>query len=185
MLSNFGHRVYAVTERNKWFGGALSSLIVIQFSIGIYMTVTSALAPCKSFGSSFACRQTHVIPSGAVAKYKPRPIQGLYYCVESASGIVFPKCWDRLRYVITVSPWEFLRPSYPTPSSSWVTAEVVAFAAIFFTARKPRHGRYPGIPSLLDAIWRDATEYFLLITLCDVLSDAFIIFAPVGGIPQI
>ena len=103
MLSNFGHRVYAVTERNKWFGAVLATLIVTQFITAIYMTVKSALTPCKSFGSSFARRQTHVVPSATVARYKPRPIQGLYYCVESTSGDAFPQCWHCLRYVITVS----------------------------------------------------------------------------------
>ncbi|KAF9787198.1 hypothetical protein BJ322DRAFT_707199 [Thelephora terrestris] len=135
-------RVYAVTERNKWFGGALSSLIVIQFSIGIYMTVTSALAPLEQ------------LPNINLDPFK-----------------VCTTAWNQLQELF------FLNVG--------IAFEVVAFTAIFFTARKPRHGRYPGIPSLLDAIWRDATEYFLLITLCDVLSDAFIIFAPrsISGLP--
>ena len=55
------------------------------------------------------------------------------------------------------------------------------FSSIFVAARNPRHGRYPGIPSLLDSILRDATQYFILMTLCNITTDAFLIFAPVGG----
>ena len=55
------------------------------------------------------------------------------------------------------------------------------FSSIFVAARNPRHGRYPGIPSLLDSILRDATQYFILLTLCNITTDAFLIFAPVGG----
>lgn len=40
-----GLRVYAVTERNKWIGGALSSLILGQLTFGIYMVVAAAENP--------------------------------------------------------------------------------------------------------------------------------------------
>jgi len=40
--------------------------------------------------------------------------------------------------------------------------DVFAFLIIFFTARKSGMNRYPGVPSLLDTILRDATGYFLL-----------------------
>ncbi|KAF9787197.1 hypothetical protein BJ322DRAFT_707057 [Thelephora terrestris] len=135
-------RVYAVTERNKWFGAVLATLIVTQFITAIYMTVKSALTPSQP------------LPDINLDPFK-----------------VCTTAWNQLQEML------FLNVG--------IAFEVVAFAAIFLKARKPRHGRYPGIPSLLDAIWRDATEYFLLITLCDILSDAFIIFAPlsIAGLP--
>jgi hypothetical protein len=40
--------------------------------------------------------------------------------------------------------------------------------------------RYPGIPSLLDTILRDATSYFIVIFACQVCLLFFLILAPVG-----
>ena len=65
---------------------------------------------------------------------------------------------------------------------SWVIVEVLAFSIILVVARKPRQGRHPDIPSLLDAIPRDATHYFLLMFFCIISSDLFLMLAPVGGL---
>lgn len=35
-------RVYAITERNKLFGGALSAMIITQLSFGTYLIVENA-----------------------------------------------------------------------------------------------------------------------------------------------
>jgi len=40
--------------------------------------------------------------------------------------------------------------------------------------------RYPGIPHILDVVLRDATLYFMLSTVFQVLLVFFEIFAPVG-----
>ena len=40
--------------------------------------------------------------------------------------------------------------------------------------------RYPGMPSLLDRISRDATKYFVLIFFVQFLAQLFLFFAPVG-----
>ena len=53
MLNSAGHRVYAVMDRNKWLGGALSGLIITQLIIGIYMIVSAAVLPRNFFGSLF------------------------------------------------------------------------------------------------------------------------------------
>ena len=41
-------------------------------------------------------------------------------------------------------------------------------------------GRYPGMPSLLDTIARDATQYFILIFFVQLLALLFMFIAPVG-----
>lgn len=41
-------------------------------------------------------------------------------------------------------------------------------------------GRYPGMPSLLDTIARDATQYFVLIFFVQLLALLFMFLAPVG-----
>jgi len=56
-----------------------------------------------------------------------------------------------------------------------VAFDALAFLMIFMAAKKPR---YPGVPSILDAILRDATIYFLLMFSCQIITDFFIIFAP-------
>jgi len=56
--------------------------------------------------------------------------------------------------------------------------DVIAFLIILVAAK----GRgYPGIPSILDAILRDATLYFMLIFFVHFLSQLFLFFAPVGS----
>ena len=42
-------------------------------------------------------------------------------------------------------------------------------------------GRYPGIPSILDAILRDATGYFILMFLCQLLYEIFTFFTQASG----
>jgi len=58
--------------------------------------------------------------------------------------------------------------------------DVLAFLIILIAAKKPRYPRYPGIPNLLDAILRDATIYFVLMFLCQVLFDVFVAFVSVS-----
>lgn len=61
MLSTSGHRIYAVTGRNKWVGSALSSLIAAQLILGVYMITTAAVNP-SNFDLSFARKWTHIHP---------------------------------------------------------------------------------------------------------------------------
>lgn len=60
--------------------------------------------------------------------------------------------------------------------------DVVAFSVIFSTARgrRPRESRYPGIPSILDTILRDATFYFIFMFVCQLVLEFFLLLAPVG-----
>lgn len=57
------------------------------------------------------------------------------------------------------------------------TFDIIAFAAIVITAMRPG-ARYPGIPSILDTILRDATTYFILSFICQVCLLVSLVFAP-------
>jgi hypothetical protein len=66
-----------VTERNKWVGGALSSMIVAQLVSGIYSVASVLKSTGKLFDSClFACR-LRPTSSRTVARDKPGPIQDL------------------------------------------------------------------------------------------------------------
>lgn len=59
------------------------------------------------------------------------------------------------------------------------TPDVLAFSIIFVTTRRPGL-TYPGIPSLLNTILRDATYYFILMFACQLCLLLFLFFAPVS-----
>jgi len=58
--------------------------------------------------------------------------------------------------------------------------DLLAFLSILVTARRSGRIRLPGIPSILDAVVRDSTLYFILIFFFQILSQLFVLFAPVG-----
>ena len=60
------------------------------------------------------------------------------------------------------------------------TIDLFIFVIILVTARGPRTNRFPGIPSILDAILRDVTLHFLLIFAFQMVFFMFLFFAPVG-----
>jgi len=62
------------------------------------------------------------------------------------------------------------------------TLDLLAFSAILVTVWRTRVNAYPGIPSLLGTIIRDATLYFIVIFGCQVLVVLFSFVAPVGDI---
>lgn len=53
-------------------------------------------------------------------------------------------------------------------------SDVLVFSIILVKTRRPRMNRYPGIPSILDVILRDATHYFVLISSAHLLSLLFL-----------
>lgn len=65
-------------------------------------------------------------------------------------------------------------------SSCRGAADVIVFLMILTTARSQRTHRYPGLPSILDTVVRDATKYFMLISSLHFLSVLFVFVAPVG-----
>lgn len=61
-------------------------------------------------------------------------------------------------------------------------ADLVSFLIIWVTAKRPGAIRYPGIPSILDAILRAATLYFIFMFVCQTLLEFFLFLAPVGDV---
>ena len=50
----------------------------------------------------------------------------------------------------------------------------------FSAAWRPGISRYPGIPSIVDNILLDATVYYILVVVCQLLLEFFLFLAPVG-----
>ncbi|KAF9648022.1 hypothetical protein BDM02DRAFT_2449903 [Thelephora ganbajun] len=59
-----------------------------------------------------------------------------------------------------------------------IAFDLLAFVIIFVTAKRRGATRYPGIPTILDTIRRDATLYFILMFAGQVLYEMFLFFAP-------
>jgi hypothetical protein len=53
------------------------------------------------------------------------------------------------------------------------------FLVILTSTRRRETSRFPGIPSILDAILRDATVYYALVFVCQLVFEFFLLFAPV------
>ena len=66
-----------------------------------------------------------------------------------------------------------------THSPCYRIIDVIAFSIILATARRPGMRRYPGVPSLLDTIMRDATQYFMLIFFVQLVAELLLFVAPV------
>ena len=58
--------------------------------------------------------------------------------------------------------------------------DLFAFLIILSTAKRQGRNRHPGISSILDAILREATLYFVFIFTSHFLFELFLFFAPVG-----
>jgi len=58
--------------------------------------------------------------------------------------------------------------------------DLFAFVIIFFTTKRRGAGRHPGIPTILDTIFRDSTIYFMVIFLCQFLGEIFTLVDAVG-----
>ncbi|KAF9791193.1 hypothetical protein BJ322DRAFT_1040349 [Thelephora terrestris] len=56
--------------------------------------------------------------------------------------------------------------------------DVIVFLIIIFTARRPRMNAFPGMPSILDTLVRDATQYFILIFSFHFLATLFLFVTP-------
>ena len=173
-----------MTERNRWLGGVLSCLIAAQFAFGIYFAVWIAARPSKFFDSY---PRSHVdsrpLPAQQIPAIDLDPFRTcisqswkfgelLFVNISVAFGASLISDVVSLRVCLHASQSMFL--------TSCTAADVLAFLSILITAKKPWHSRYPGIPSLLDTILRDATVYFVFMALCQVSSDLFVSFAPVS-----
>lgn len=63
-------RIYAITERNKLFAGALSVMIVTQMSFGIYLIVKDGKGPGELLGPFFICTVGLFAPRQSIATDK-------------------------------------------------------------------------------------------------------------------
>jgi hypothetical protein len=59
--------------------------------------------------------------------------------------------------------------------------DTLAFLAILITAKRRGRNRYPGIPSILDNIFRDATISFVIVFIYHLVQQFFLIFADSVG----
>jgi len=58
--------------------------------------------------------------------------------------------------------------------------DLLAFLIIFATVKRPGTNRFPGIPTILDTLFRHATLYFILMFVCQFINELFLLFAPVS-----
>ena len=77
-----------MTERNKWLGGALLSLIVAQLAVGIALTVRTAVRPSEFFSSFPSARRLRATPSATAARHRLGLVQTLHY--RSVETRVYP-----------------------------------------------------------------------------------------------
>ena len=71
----FGHRIYAITEKNKWVGSSFFTMITAQLVFGIYATVVAAMSPSKFFDFFSFAGALMSISSATAAGHKPGSIQ--------------------------------------------------------------------------------------------------------------
>jgi len=45
--------------------------------------------------------------------------------------------------------------------------------------------RFPGIPSILETVLRDATVYYTFVFVCQLLVEFFLLFAPVSDMQYV
>ena len=172
-----------MTGRNKLFGRLLIALISLQLCFGSYFTARTAMNSGESFSSlAHPCQLIRPLA-------QPVPEINL-----DAFKLCIYKRW-RLGEILftnlvicfgTFSPSSSKRCSafgdliFFTPHSQHGIADLFAFLVIFITTKRAGSIRHPGIPSILDAILRGATLYFISIFAGQMLFELFLLFAPVS-----
>ena len=177
-----------MTGRNKWIGIVLALLVAAQFCHGIFSVVWIALGPRKSLDNLTIRVRTHwFFYSAAVPRDKVGSVRGLRLQTMEPWGTHLLQPNDRFRSVLTLQPAALFHPGSSVtshilhPLRCGIT-DLLAFLIILVTARKSRGSRYPGMPSILDIIVRDSTQYFVLIFFSQLVAQLFVFFAPVGDI---
>jgi len=179
-------RVYAVTGRNRFLCGALCVLASAQLGFGVYHTVMYSVLPCgflnRFFVRAVSSRSlVQSLPEIDLDAYrvcippKFRPGEVTFTSISLVFGTLLP---SDPRYNFTLGVLMYLM------SRTHLRCRIVdlfVFLIILVTARGPRTSRFPGIPSILDAILRDATVYFLLIVASQLVLFFFVFLAPVCG----
>ena len=176
-----------MTGQNKLIGGALVLAIAAQFCHGIFSVFWFALNPRKYPNHLTFRARTHRFLAAPFPEINLDPFKlcGLeqwrlgelmYYNLAIFFGKSSP---------ITVQPTALLHPggydtSHVPHSSPRGIIDLLAFLIILVTTWRSRRIRYPGMPSILDTIVRDSTQYFIFIFFSQVSSLLFIFFTPVG-----
>jgi len=178
--------VCAVTRRNKLLCGALSVLIAAQLSVGIYFAAVDGTGPSEFLNRLFVpmCMLSHR-PS---VQLPPEINLDVYnICRHRWPAVVaFSSVSVAFGTSLSISS-DFRREFASGALMSFVSraplccsiADLFTFLIILVTARGPRTNRFPGIPTILDAILRDATIYVLVMAAAQLLF-LFSLFAPVG-----
>ena len=178
-------RVYAVTGRNRFLCGALCILAAAQLGFGLYHTVMYSVLPCESPQQFFRSR---VVSSRSLVQSLPeidldvyrvcippkfRPGEVTFTSISFVFGTLLPSdLRDNSTLGVLMYFMSRIHPRYGI-------VDLLTFMIILVTARGPRTGRFPGISTLLDAILRDATVYFLLIVASQLVLFFFVFLAPV------
>ena len=175
-----------MTGRSRWIGVVLALLVAAQFCHGTFSIVWIALGPRKSLDNSTVRVRTHwFLSSATVPRDKFGSVRGLRLQNMEPWGTHLLQSNDCFRSVLTPQPAVLLHPGssvtshIPHPLCCGII-DLLAFLIILVTARKSRESRYPGMPSILDIIVRDSTQYFVLIFFSQLVAQLFVFFAPVG-----
>ena len=175
-----------MTGRNKLLCGAISVLIAAQLSVGIYFAVVDGTGLSEFLNHLFVRILSHrssVQPPSEMNLdvYNvciPRDWRSAVLAFSSVSvafGTPLPSDFQR-----EFTLGALISFASRTPLRCGI-ADLFTFLIIFVTARGPRTSRFPGIPTILDAILRDATIYFLVMAAIQSLLLFSTLFAPVGN----
>ena len=177
-------RVYAVTGRGGLLSGTISVQIAAQLVVGIYFAVVDGTGPSEFLNRLFVHMLSHHSsvqppPEMNLDVYNVcippdrRPAMVAFSGVSIAFGVPLPSDFQR---EFTFGTLMFFASRAPL----WCdTADLFTFLITFITARGPRMSRSPGIPTIPDAILRDATIYFLVMAAAQLLLLVSTLFAPV------
>ena len=174
-----------MTRRNKLLCGALSVLIAAQLSAGIYFAVADGTGQSEFFGRLFVRTLSHRSsvqppPQVNLALYnicipqEQRPAELAFNSVSVAFGAPLPSDFQR---DFTLGALMFFASHVPL---YWGMTDILMFLIILATAKGPSTSRFPGVPTILDAILRDTTLYFLVMVAVQFLLFFSSLFAPVS-----
>ena len=168
-------------------GGVLALTIAVQFCHGIFSVFWFSLVPCKSLNHLAVRVRTHrflvepfpeinLDPFKFCSYGKWRLGEFMYYSIAICFGKSLPVT---LQSAALFHPGSYDVSHIPHSPRRGII-DLLAFSIILVTARRSRRNRYPGMPSILDTVVGDSTQYFVLIFFIQLLSLLFIFFAPVG-----
>jgi len=154
----------------------------MQFCFGVFSVVWIALRPCKFLNRLFVRGWSIEAFSATVAGDKLGRVRGLHLQAVETWRVNLLQSIDLLWCALTLQrdlTSGILMCLVLHTSLLRGIIDVLAFFIIFVAAKKQGMKRHPKVPSLLDAILRDATTYFMFIFFVHFLSQLFMFVAPV------